>query len=177
MFQKLKDVWLNLFKGKSLESNKEIDLNDDMDMSQIQDLGQQKKICFKMVNILQGEESRIKNKFMIVQTVNDFLEMDKKIRTRVGEFVGYHFGMINQNMIMVKSAMKNLEHFQAGQFDAIESSARGMYVSLWYNIALTNLESVEDSMMHLESLEHNLIQDELAEHGHDNLILRKGTIH
>jgi len=177
MLKTLKGIWSFLRKNDSKSNNREIDFGEEIDMSQISDLSQQKQVCSKMFNILQGEESKVKNRFMVAQTVTDFLESDENVRANVGEFVGYHFGSINHNMFMVESAMNNLKRFHDGHLDLTDSHARGMYVSIWYNIALANLELMEDSMLHLESLETDLVEKELADQGNDGLVLKRGTMH
>lgn len=168
----------SFFRKSDVEtSSKAIDFDAELDMGQIQDLSQQKQVCFKMFTILQGKESIVKNRFIIAQTVSDFLESDEKVRAHVGEFVGYHFGAINHNMFMIDSAMSNLKNFHDGHLDAIDPPARGMYVSIWYNIALANLELMEDSMIHLESLESDLVEKVMADQDTDNIILKRGTLH
>lgn len=180
MLEKIKTLWPFSRRKNELvisDSDKEINLDDDLDMSQITDLTLQKIICAKMCDSLKDAESNVHSRFMIVQTVTDFLESNEKIRANFGEFVGYHFGIINHNKSMVDTAMSNLERFHAGDLDKIASSARGMYVSIWYNIALANLQLIEDSMIHLESLENNLVESELTKHGGERFFLKRGVMH
>jgi len=177
MIKILKKIWA-LFQKKDLDMDSEdIKLDSEIDMSQIHDLAQQKKVCSEMFSILQDEESKVRNRFMVAQTVTDFLASDEVIRANVGEFVGYHFGSINHNMSMIESAMNSLKQFHDGHLDSIDSPARGMYVSIWYNIALGNLELATESMIHLESLETDLVEKEMADQESNQIVLRRGTLH
>ena len=177
MIKILKKIWTLLQKKDLDMDNEEIELDSEIDMSQIHDLAQQKKVCSKMFSILQDEESKVRNRFMVAQTVTDFLASDEVIRANVGEFVGYHFGSINHNMFMIESAMNSLKQFHDGHLDSIDSPARGMYVSIWYNIALGNLELAAESMLHLESLETDLIEDEMVNQDCNQIVLKRGTLH
>lgn len=164
------------FKLKENPTETTIILEEDeeLDMAEILDLDEQKGVCSTMFSILKTEETRIKNRLLITQTVTDLLDSDENIKAKVGEYVGYHFGAMSHNMMMVESAIKNLKRFQDGHLDKADAPARGMYVTIWYNIALENINLVESSMGNLEALESDLVEKEM---GGENAIVKRGTLH
>ena len=148
--------------------------DEELDMAKILDLDEQKDVCSTMFGILKTEELRIKNRLIITHTVTDLLDSDENIRSKVGEYVGYHFGSMSHNMMMVSSAMKNLKRFQDGHLDKVDPQARGMYVTIWYNIARSNIDLVEGSMGNLEALESDLVEQEM---GSEDAAIKRGTLH
>ena len=161
-------------KEKSINAKIILKEETELDMAKILDLNEQKDVCSNMFGVLKTEESRLKNRLIITQTVTEFLDADENVRSKVGEYVGYHFGAMSHNMMMVDSAIKNLKSFQDGHLDEVDAPARGMYVSIWYNIALENIDLVESSMGNLEALESDLVKQEM---GDGNTVVKRGTIH
>lgn len=149
----------------------------DVDISKIIDLSEQKVLCSNMLSIVQGHELKLKNRFIGAQTVTDFIEANRQIKEDMGEFIGFHFGCISSAMMLVDSALMNLKRFKEGDFDSIDSSARGMFVSMWYNIALVNIELLDTSMQQIENLEADLVHQQMELTGSNEIILKRGTIH
>ncbi len=131
---------------------------DDVDLSEVTELDDQKNYCKKMVKILKLEESMMRKRFVGAQTLADFVEADLNIKAEVGEFVGFNYGTINQCMTLVDNAVLNLQNFNNGDFDDVDDGARGMFISLWYNLGLTHLDSVHRSMNELEGIEKEILE-------------------
>ncbi len=149
----------------------------DVDLSEVTDLEAQKSYCGKMLKMLELEESIIRKRFIGAQTLADFVDADLKIKAEVGEFIGYNYGTINQCMVLIDSAVLNLKKFNEGDFDEIDDGARGMFISLWYNLGITHLGEVDHMMGELEGLEQDLIEKLANTTDEDTLAIRRGTLH
>lgn len=139
-------------------TTEEFIMDDDIDLSTVTELDDQKNYCEKMVKVLKLEESMMRKRFVGAQTLADFVDADLKIKAEVGEFVGYNYGTISQCMSMVDNAVSNLQNFNNGDFDEVDDSARGMFISLWYNLGLSHLDSVHQSMSELEGIEKEILE-------------------
>lgn len=149
----------------------------DIDLSKVMELDDQKTYCQKMFKVLELEESILKKRFLGAQTLIDFMDANIKVKAEVSEFVGYNYGNINQCMVLVDSAVLNLKKFHEGGLDDIEDSARGMFISLWYNIGITHLDSVKHMMNELEGLEQDLLENIANSTDEDILEIKKATLH
>ncbi len=129
-----------------------------------------------MIDTLFKEERRLQSCFINSQTIYDFIDTSEKLRSDMGEYIGYHYGSINVSMNTVTAAMVNLKKFAAGDFDDIDHGARGMYISIWFNMAVSSIDLIDMSAKSLEELESEMIKKTIDEHG-ENLILTKETLH
>jgi len=148
-----------------------------IDISQILDLTEQKTICNNLISIIEEYEIKLKNKFISIQTITDFIDENKHLKVDMGEFIGYQFGCISNEMMMINTALSKLDKFINGELDNIDSSARSMYIAIWYDLALSNIELLTDSMYQMERIESNLIQQQIQKSGSNQNIIKKGYIH
>lgn len=160
----------------SNEIIEKVGVDETVDISELPDLEAQKVCCKKMIDTLFSEEKRLKSCFICSQTIYDLIEENEKLRSDMGEYIGYHYGSINVEMDTVTVALVNLKKFSAGDLDNIDHGARGMYISIWFNMAVSSIISIDLSANNLEELESEMIKKTIAEHG-ENLILTKGTVH
>lgn len=160
----------------SNEIIEKVGVDETVDISELPDLAAQKKCCKKMIDTLFSEERRLQSCFINSQTIHDFIDVNEKLRSDMGEYVGYHYGSINVSMDTVTSALFNLRKFAAGDLDNIDHGARGMYISIWFNMAISSIMSIDLSANNLEELEFEIIKKTFDENG-ENLILTKGTVH
>ncbi len=149
----------------------------DVDLSTVTELKDQKSYCKKMLKVLELEGRILRKRFIGTQTLADFVDADVNIKAEVSEFVGYNYGTINQCMILVDSAVMNLQKFHEGDFDEIDDGARGMFISLWYNIGVTHLDSVDHVMGELEGLEEDLLRKLVDSTDEEQIQIRRGTLH
>ena len=154
----------------------ELEVTEDLDFNEISDLEEQKAYCGKMILLLGYEEKRLKKEFLGIQTLNDVVDSDDKIRADLSEYVGYHYGSIAECMTIVGTALANLERFREGKFDEINSGARGMFLSLWYNLALVKVGVIKQSLSSLELLETEVI-DQLVADNQGLISIDRGYIH
>ena len=152
-------------------------LTEDIDMSTVTDLEQQKTYCKKMLKVLELEGERLKKRFTGTQTINGFIDSSEKLRSEVSEYIGYNYGSINQCMVLVDSAMVNLQRFDEGSFDDVENNARGMFLSLWYNLGLSHITMMNEIMTDLEKLEKDLLVRLVEESDGDDIIVTRGVLH
>lgn len=153
-----------------------VGVDETVDVSELPDLAAQKECCEKMIDTLFGEERRLQSCFINSQTIYDIINTSEKIRSDMGEYVGYHYGSINVSMNTVTAALFNLRKFAAGDLDNIDHGARGMYISIWFNMAVSSIISIDLSANNLEELESEIIKKTINEHG-ENLILTRGALH
>ena len=153
-----------------------VGVDETVDVSELPDLAAQKECCEKMIDTLFGEERRLQSCFINSQTIYDIINTSEKIRSDMGEYVGYHYGSINVSMNTVTVALFNLRKFAAGDLDNIDHGARGMYISIWFNMAVSSIISIDLSANNLEELESEIIKKTINEHG-ENLILTRGALH
>ncbi|KKN48496.1 hypothetical protein LCGC14_0652490 [marine sediment metagenome] len=160
----------------SNEIIEKVGVDETVDISELPDLAAQKECCEKMIDTLFIEEKRLKSCFISSQTIYDLIDENEKLRSDMGEYVGYHYGSINISMDTVTAALVSLKKFSAGDLDNIDHGARGMYISIWFNMAVSSIISIDLSATNLEELESEMIKKSIEEHG-ENLILTKGTVH
>ncbi len=153
-----------------------VGVDETVDISELSDLAAQKECCEKMIDTLFSEERRLQTCFINSQTIHDIIDSSEKIRSDMGEYVGYHYGSINVSMDTVTVALFNLRKFAAGDLDNIDHGARGMYISIWFNMAISSIMTIDLSANNLEELESEIIKKTIDEHG-ENLILTRGMIH
>lgn len=153
-----------------------VGIDETVDISELSNLAAQKECCEKMIDTLFSEERRLQTCFINSQTIYDIIGTSEKIRSDMGEYVGYHYGSINVSMDTVTVALFNLRKFAAGDLDDIDHGARGMYISIWFNMAISSIMTIDLSANNLEELESEIIRKTVDEHG-ENLILTRGMIH
>lgn len=152
-------------------------LNEDVDMSTVTDLEQQKTYCKKMLKVLELEGQRLRKRFTGTQTINGFVDSSAKLRSEVSEYIGYNYGSINQCMVLVDSAVVNLQQFDEGSFDDVENNARGMFLSLWYNLGLSHISMMNEIMADLEKFEKDLWSRLVEESDENEVIVSRGVLH
>ena len=153
-----------------------VGVDDSVDISELPDLESQKECCEKMLDTLSDEEKRLQSCFINSQTICDLIDTNEKMKSDMGEYVGYHYGSISVSMDTITVALMNLNKFAAGDFDDIDHGARGMYISIWFNMAISSIMSIDLSAKSLEELENEMIKKTINEFG-ESLILTKETIH
>lgn len=149
----------------------------DVDFSEITELEEQISYCEKMLKILDLEESLLRKQFMGAQTLTDLIDTDLKIKAEVGEYLGYNYGTINQSMNLVDNAVLNLKKFAEGNLNDIDPAARGMFISIWYNLAAEQLATVTNIMGELEGLEHDLVGRLASAADDDTIEIQRRVIH
>lgn len=153
--------------------------DEEIDLSEITGIEEQKEFCGKMLRVLELEEKRLRKRFVNTQTLNDFVETSPKTIADLTQFVGYNYGTINQCMVLIDSAVVNLQRFQEGMFDDVDENARSMFISLWYNLGLSHVDMINSSMKELEELEKDVLErlTEKAERDGDDLVVTRGVVH
>jgi hypothetical protein len=71
----------------------------------------------------------------------------------MGEYVGYHYGSLNASMDFVESALTHLDKFDEGNYDELDHGARGMFINMWFNIAIVHMETADTNIDSLEKME------------------------
>lgn len=117
---------------------------EDIDISELESLDDQKECCERMLDGIIYEEGRLKNRMASIQTINDAIQSDDKLVNSLGEYLGYHYGRMSASKNIIDNALINLGNFLEGNMDEIDHGARGMYLSLWYNIGVSGIDDVEE---------------------------------
>jgi hypothetical protein len=158
--------------------DKDIDLDEEIDISELTTLEEQKTCCEKMVHSIVSEERHLKQRLITLQTVNDVVSADDKLKLHVDEYLGYNYGSISVSMSVVDNALQNLTSFSDGRYDLLDHGARGMFLNMWFNFAISHLESVSGCVVDLEKIEGDIVKELMADlGGDDNLIIKGVTFH
>lgn len=148
----------------------------DIDISQLTNIEDQKDCCDEMVKILFEEQERLNNRFFDVQTIYDILEHDSKLKENMSEYIGYHYGSINESMKMFDFAFENLRKVLLGSLDKLDIGARGMYITIWYNIALEAIYNMDQNCEELSRIESDLVERIMSENNESTTVF-KGNLH
>lgn len=138
-------------------------LDTDVDISQLATLDEQKEVCERMIDGISYEESRLDNRMFSIQTINNAVQSDEKMVTNLSEYLGYHFGRMEASKGLCDNARINLKKFLEGNLDDIDHGARGMYISLWYNIGISSIDEIDECLRDLEKLEGDIVEVALKE--------------
>ena len=148
---------------------------EDIDISELTSIDEQKECCKKMLDGIIYEEDRLSKRMMSVQTINHAIQSDEKLVNSLGEYLGYHYGRMSASKNIIDNALINLGCFLEGDMDEVDHGARGMYLSLWYNIGISGIDEVEECLHDLEKMENDIV--ETAFKNGDNSIFDKETLH
>ena len=148
---------------------------EDIDISELESLDDQKECCEKMLDGIIYEEGRLKHRMTSIQTINDAIQSDEKLVNSLSEYLGYHYGRMSASKNIINNALVNLGSFLEGNMDEIDHGARGMYLSLWYNIGVSGIDEVEECLLDLEKMESDIV--ETAFNTGDGSIFDKETLH
>ena len=141
------------------ENNEETDV----DISSLSTLDEQKECCERMIDGIGYEEKRIDNRMLTIQTINTAIQSDEKMITNLSEYLGYHFGRMEASKGLCDNARLNLNNFLEGKLDDIDHGARGMYISVWYNIGISSIDEIDECLRDLEKLEGDIVEVALKE--------------
>lgn len=158
--------------GDEVVDNTEMD-DEIIDISKLVDIKSQKECCMAMIETVLEEEVRLRTRFLSSQTVYDIVDADSELKTEMSEYLGYHLGSVNESMNNIDMAIINLKRFADGYLDEVEHDARGMYIGVWYGMAISGIVSTDISVEGLEKLEIDMIEHAMNESSD----IEKGTIH
>lgn len=147
----------------STDDLQEQQLDTDVDISQLATLDEQKEVCERMIDGISHEESRLDNRMFSIQTINNAVQSDDKMVNNLSEYLGYHFGRMEASKGLCNNARINLKNFLEGNLDDIDHGARGMYISLWYNIGISSIDEIDECLKDLEKLEGDIVEVALKE--------------
>lgn len=131
---------------------------EEVDLYEITDLDEQKTHAQKMLDIVSGYQRHFKQKFKCVQTVDDIVDAQVELKLELGEYLGYLYGSINEVFRTLETSAFHLGKFVDGDFDKLDPNARSMYINLWYNIGISNVDVLDSFVEELEGIEGDLIQ-------------------
>lgn len=148
----------------------------EIDLSKVVDLEEQRNFCKTMIQSLMPQNKELKIRLMESVEIDSFLGLTFAIKQEIGEYVGYYYGSINQSMTMFESALVNLKQFDQGKYDDVEANARGMFLSLWYNVATMNAQLAEVSLRQLEEMENQMLSKHIDPEQDEELVIDKVVI-
>lgn len=151
------------------------EVQEEIDISELESLDDQKRCCEKMLDGILFEEDRLSNRMISIQTINDAVQSNEKLVYSLGEYLGYHYGRMSASKTIINNALVNLGSFLEGDMDEIDHGARGMYLSLWYNIGVSGIDDIEECLLDLEKMESDIV--ETAFNTGDGSIFDKETLH
>lgn len=148
-----------------------------IDISQLSDIKDQKECCDEMIKVLFDEQDRLQSRFLGVQTIYDILESDSEIKKSMSEYIGYQYGIINEAMKMFEISFHNLQRVLSGSYDKLDFGARGMYITLWYNIGLESIRTIDESCEELSQTEADMIKRIMNDEDSETADFLRGSFH
>ena len=158
-----------------MKKNLEMYQDDDLDISDCETLDDQKLVSLELLDSLIDCDQHMKLRITNIETLNDFVRADTEIASNVGEFVGYHYGRIEEANRNTKQSIGNLDLFSGGEFDSLSHEARGMAITMWYQMGSSSFECIDSALDDLESLERNLIRN--SDISMSELVELRGVLH
>ena len=163
-----------------MTDHEEVDTSENMEktvcITELEDLEEQKEICSQLIQLILDEEKKLQTDFTGIQTLYDILEKDPDMKLHLSEFIGYNYGTINSSLTIVENSIANLKNFMNGSWNEFDAKARGMYISIWYNMALDNISIISDSNDELAKIEADVVSKILSDNTEEAQIF-KGQMH
>jgi hypothetical protein len=129
----------------------------EVDVSELPSLEEQKDCCEKMLSCILDAENVLKNRISSIQTINNAVQSDETLIKSLSEFLGYHYGRMSSSRGMIEAVLVNLNTFMDGKLDEVDHGARGMFLTVWYNLGVSGLEDLDICLEDLEKMEMDII--------------------
>ena len=91
------------------------------------------------------------------------MELDADMKSSMSEYIGYQYGIINESMRMLDLSFHNLTNVLNGGLDSLDHGARGMYITIWYNMALESIRTIDDGCEELTMIESEMVERVMGE--------------